>query len=608
MCLAVRLTLCVLFLDGFGAMAQTALPFRVVDSDYSAALSRIVMISEAPNQLHIYDPATGVDRTVSLPKPPVGLSLSPNGLYAAVACGATVAYVNLTAAVVEKTFDTPGVVVDLVTANEYVHVDMGNDAVRSIHISSGTISGSPNYYYRRLINARLHPSGSAIYTTRDNTSPNDIEKIDVSAGPMSGSSDSPYHGDYPVCGPIWYSPDGSRIFNGCATVFTSSPNARLEMTYKSALAGMVRVASLSESATSKRLAALAAGASSGYFPPDGAPKDNEILLFDGPSLEPQGRLRLADFMVNATKYAAHGRWIFLDNTGTRLFAVIQADGAAGLLNDFAVQTFDFGNSAPCVPVVTPTAAAPPWEGATAVMEISAPANCMYVTSSDAPWLQIINHTVGSGTGTIRYHARANLTGSSRTANITIGGQIVPVTQGSSPAVLPATVQLSYPVIDGEYSTTLDKSILVSDGTNELHIYNPVNGSDVSVALFKAPLSVSVRPDGLFAAVGHDGWISLVNLQTAQVEKVLDVITDVADVLLGGERLCVCVSKTGLVRRVFSRDGDGELDSDDSHLYGAQSTASSRWAILLRGGELDIEMDDSQWSHGTYGTAYPIWLV
>lgn len=42
------------------------------------------MIATIPNQVHIFDPVTNVDTTVDLPLSPTSISVSPDGLYAAV--------------------------------------------------------------------------------------------------------------------------------------------------------------------------------------------------------------------------------------------------------------------------------------------------------------------------------------------------------------------------------------------------------------------------------------------------------------------------------------------------------------------------------------------
>src|SRR5438270_3679396 len=85
---------------------NTPLTFRPDAAEFSASLDRIIMISASPNQLHIYDPATNTDKTAALSQVPLSLSVSPDGLHAAVGHNQLISYVNLSTATVEKTFTT----------------------------------------------------------------------------------------------------------------------------------------------------------------------------------------------------------------------------------------------------------------------------------------------------------------------------------------------------------------------------------------------------------------------------------------------------------------------------------------------------------------------
>ena len=69
----------------------TGLSFRPVGAAYSTPLDRIIFVSGAPNQLHIYDPVANADQTVALSEAPQNLSLTSDGLHAAVALIDTVA-------------------------------------------------------------------------------------------------------------------------------------------------------------------------------------------------------------------------------------------------------------------------------------------------------------------------------------------------------------------------------------------------------------------------------------------------------------------------------------------------------------------------------------
>lgn len=92
--------------------------------------------------------------------------------------------------------------------------------------------------------------------------------------------------------------------------------------------------------------------------------------------------------------------------------------------------------------------------------------------------------------------------------------------------------LAYRPVDAEYSRSLDRIVMVSASPNALHVYDPVTGTDQSVALNVAPQCVSVSPDGKFAAVGHNAWISYVDLTTATLVKTWAVTADVGDVVIG----------------------------------------------------------------------------
>ncbi len=94
--------------------------------------------------------------------------------------------------------------------------------------------------------------------------------------------------------------------------------------------------------------------------------------------------------------------------------------------------------------------------------------------------------------------------------------------------------LSFKVIDAEYSKQMDRIIMVS-GTpsSQLHIYDPAGDVDQTVTLPSVPTSVSVGPDGLYAAVGHNGSVSYVDLVSKAVVTTLSVSGTITDTVLAG---------------------------------------------------------------------------
>src|SRR3954454_18784645 len=93
--------------------------------------------------------------------------------------------------------------------------------------------------------------------------------------------------------------------------------------------------------------------------------------------------------------------------------------------------------------------------------------------------------------------------------------------------------LAFKPIDIQYSKSLDRFVIVSANPNRVHLVNPVSGAETTINLSLTPLNLSVSPDGTHAAVGHDGWISYVNLPVGYVEKNLAVSLTANLVLLAG---------------------------------------------------------------------------
>jgi hypothetical protein len=95
------------------------------------------------------------------------------------------------------------------------------------------------------------------------------------------------------------------------------------------------------------------------------------------------------------------------------------------------------------------------------------------------------------------------------------------------------VPFAHRVVDAEYSRSTDLLVTVSAGPPRLHIADPGLGTARSVPLVLPPTAVAVSPDGRYAAVGHDGYISHVNLGSGLVERVYPVTTRVFDLVLPG---------------------------------------------------------------------------
>lgn len=167
------------------------LSYRTVASRYSTPLDRLVMISSAPDLLHIYDPSTTSDITVSLPKPPLGLAVSPDGLHAAVTHDGLLSWIDLSAASLIKTIPITGQPTTVFMSDTYAMYYLAGNGytggINGVNLLTGTAVTFPglNYYY--ATNGVFDASQQYMYLSQDGVSPDDMEKATITNGQLTSA-------------------------------------------------------------------------------------------------------------------------------------------------------------------------------------------------------------------------------------------------------------------------------------------------------------------------------------------------------------------------------------------------------------------------------------
>jgi hypothetical protein len=128
-------------------------------------------------------------------------------------------------------------------------------------------------------------------------------------------------------------------------------------------------------------------------------------------------------------------------TGTLNYTVAANSGAArtGTVT-VGGQAFTLSQASACVYSLSPTSASVAAGGGTGTTSLSAGTGCAWTAASSAAWLTVTTATSGTGSASVGYAAAAN-TGSTRSANLTIGGITFVVTQAAA-TVAPAVATLS----------------------------------------------------------------------------------------------------------------------------------------------------------------------
>lgn len=326
--------------------SQQALAHDVIDAEYSTALDAVIMVSGYPsNALYLYDIATGTEKKQPLNKVPTSVSVGPDGNFAAVGHDALITHVdllrigdvvvppitllNVSTNVFDVVLGNTGYVYAFPAADQWVNIHSVNVSTNVETLSSGTI--------REDTRAKLHPSGTVGYGANNGLSPSDIEKYDFAAGPAAYLYDSPYHGDYNMCGDLWISESGLHIYTACGNVFRSSPTRAQDMVYNGALQLSssqyygYRILSLSQSSEQTEIALL----EQDWYNCQSYGNQNEcythLALYESAFLNRVAIYSLPPLSVAGKSYAQRGQFVFHSSDGngkyllSRLYAMPNPD-------------------------------------------------------------------------------------------------------------------------------------------------------------------------------------------------------------------------------------------------------------------------------------------
>jgi hypothetical protein len=329
-------------LTPLSVQSRVALPHNVIDAEYSKALNQIVMVGNYPvSALYVYDVATATEQKQLLNKPPTSVSVAPNGMTAAVGHDALISIVNLTTVgqpgaaapiLLNISADIFDVVLD---GRGYVHGFPRTDQwvnPHSINIATNTEQLGSWLLYAGS-RARLHPSGDFIYTADNGLSPSDIAKWDITTGVATRLYDSPYHGDYGMCGNVWFNESGSAIYTACGNSFSSSTVQAQDMVYagKMALSQSnyygFQIDSLSQSAARNEIALIESESYSCWIVPGNSPCYTHLAVYESQFLNRLSVFSIPPVTVSGIDYGQRGLFVFYSASGAQKYLVSKLAGS-----------------------------------------------------------------------------------------------------------------------------------------------------------------------------------------------------------------------------------------------------------------------------------------
>lgn len=228
-------------LDALDVTVYAVFPLsdRIIDAEFDAAGERIITLAE--DKLLAIRP-DGSQTSIPLPMPATAVSVSPDGATAALAHDGLVSHVDLNAMNVLATHAVPVSLGDIVIdANGQAHgfpdVDQWT-AIYSVDLASGNFVLTDDGLTRHQSRARLHPSGTRIYSADTDQSPSDIKRHSIVNGALQSAYDSPYHGQHDFCGNVWFDPRGEVILSPCGVVVQATDDRATDMLYVRRLDGL----------------------------------------------------------------------------------------------------------------------------------------------------------------------------------------------------------------------------------------------------------------------------------------------------------------------------------------------------------------------------------
>jgi hypothetical protein len=297
------------------------LGYVVDDAEHATAGNRLVLLSGSV--LHIVDPVANTDAAVALPHPGTAVSVSPDGTHAAVGHDGFVSHVRLSDGVLLATRATAAPFVhDVVLAgNGYAYVFPRTDSmgrIRSLRLSDGVETNATGVPQRTI--GKLHPNGTAMYGATNDVIPTDVEKYTLGTGTASKLYDSPYAGDYPMCGDLWISDDGDRLLTRCGRTFFTTSSQLTDLFYAAAIdSAWVRHAD--HNAFAARWAAIPAAFDSGG--------NGTVRLYLDDTLAFEKALGPTVFLRGASRPTALVKFVFFSSAGDKLYLVTEAETGGG---------------------------------------------------------------------------------------------------------------------------------------------------------------------------------------------------------------------------------------------------------------------------------------
>jgi hypothetical protein len=314
--------------------AIARLAYQVVDAAYSPALDELVLVRASPMPaLVLHDPRTHAETTVALSAAPTSVSVSPNGVSAAVGHANAVTFVDLSSATpVATPFAVNATATGVaVTDDGYVYAVSSTSAGRVQILSLAAATGVEKDALSTVgspATVRVRPGAPALYLSGSYVG---LEGYDLSSHvPVLVSATN---GAWCNGSSFWMNSAGDRLITRCGTVLRASSSPVDDLTSVGALTTVTYSTYLrhaSDSTARGELSCIASGDLYSYY------DDRTLRRFSAADLSLR---ETAVFPVDPSGLPWRGRYVFYRSDGTERYVVMQLDSSVSGQQAFGIATF-----------------------------------------------------------------------------------------------------------------------------------------------------------------------------------------------------------------------------------------------------------------------------
>jgi hypothetical protein len=331
-----------------GWSAISPLPYDVVSAAFSVPSSLLVITSDQPtNALHFYSPTSGTDlKTVPLPGRPGSMAMDSTGSFVAVGVGgvgtASVAVVELSAGTLKVcALPSSDSAIALSAGGTIAYVaSWGGQWLSSVDMSTcaaeapgGEAVGQP-----RIL---LDSAQSSLFVADDQGRKLPLTRCAVPStiGPFSCDTLSLSPPDLDVCGNLWGSGDGTRLYTACGVTLSVPDGDAGAATYVGTFPDTSLIGSLFEAPDAQRVVLLSRLSDPSVDPAFSAPAnaDTVVRVYDT-ALHPVAAYQLPAFPAAGQPSPSHALFVFATPKLDAIYAVVQSGPTYQMGGPFAVAT------------------------------------------------------------------------------------------------------------------------------------------------------------------------------------------------------------------------------------------------------------------------------